>query len=115
MQITNNANLLLNEMNLKEAVPVVRHGNEVMFSEKAKNDEYKVNKINEGFIYALESYISKKQKGAYGYIDIIFKVNLYDDTLHMFKKMKEYLYKNWHIDNCKLERVTDKEDMIWYY
>ena len=48
IEITNNANKVLNKMNLSEAEPVIRHGAEISFSkDDSKNCEYKICKIKE--------------------------------------------------------------------
>lgn len=48
IEITNNANKLLDKMNLSIAEPVIRHGVDVLFSQNCSNNiEYKVKKIEE--------------------------------------------------------------------
>lgn len=46
IEITNNANKVLDYLNLSHAKPVIRHGNNVVFEEKSKSVDYKIEKIN---------------------------------------------------------------------
>lgn len=46
IEITNNANNVLNYMNLKLAEPVIRHGSEVKIDERTNDTDFKVNVIN---------------------------------------------------------------------
>ncbi len=47
IEITNNANKILEQLNLNTAKPVIRHGTKVSFEDMAKSSEYKIAKINE--------------------------------------------------------------------
>ena len=47
IEITNNANKVLRQMDLNEAEPVIRHGEEISFEDFAKTDDYKIAKIKE--------------------------------------------------------------------
>ncbi len=47
IEITDNANKVLEQMDLSTANPVIRHGQEIAFEEYAKTDDYKISKINE--------------------------------------------------------------------
>jgi len=47
IEITNNANKVLEEIGLESAEPVIRHGKDVEFLEYCDDIEYKINKINE--------------------------------------------------------------------
>ncbi len=47
IEVTNNANQILNQLNLTPANPVIRHGNKVEFLEDFKNSNFKVNKIKQ--------------------------------------------------------------------
>lgn len=53
IEITENANIVLDYLNLEIANPVIRHGNDVLFLEASKNDVYKIqqvkNWINKGY------------------------------------------------------------------
>ena len=47
IEITNNANKVLDKLNQSVATPVVRHGSEVIFSNQSNNINYKVELIND--------------------------------------------------------------------
>lgn len=47
IEITNNANSVLNYLNLKTANPVIRHGNDVLFLDASSDDDYKIQQIND--------------------------------------------------------------------
>lgn len=47
IEVTENANKVLNHINLNSATPVIRHGNEVVFENKATDIHYKIGKISE--------------------------------------------------------------------
>ena len=47
IEITKNANKVLKQLKLNEAEPVIRHGETITFKNSAKNDNYKISKINE--------------------------------------------------------------------
>lgn len=47
IEITTNANKVLSQLNLNNAEPVIRHGNEIVFNDAAKNIDYKIKKIYE--------------------------------------------------------------------
>src|SRR5574344_249223 len=47
IEITNNANKVLQQMQLGQAEPVIRHGEETSFSESSKDEDYKISKIIE--------------------------------------------------------------------
>ncbi len=70
IEITENANQVLEYMNLGKATPVIRHGGEVLFSDCANDINYKINKINEW-----------KEKG-YNTIAIICKEEMEAKKVH---------------------------------
>jgi len=47
IEITNNANNVLRQMDLKQAEPVIRHGEQTIFSDYSKDNDYKITKILE--------------------------------------------------------------------
>lgn len=47
IEVTNNANIILDNMNLNKAIPVIRHGVEIEYQNKTNDIIYKVNKIKE--------------------------------------------------------------------
>lgn len=47
IEITENANSVLNYLNLEIANPVIRHGNEVLFLDASKDDNYKIQQITD--------------------------------------------------------------------
>ena len=74
IEITNNANNILKCLNLEEAIPVVRHGEDTRF-DKNVNNEYKLSKINE--------WISKGYKS----IAIICKTD--KESLSVYQSLKD--------------------------
>ena len=55
IEITNNANKVLNKLQLSEAVPVIRHGAEISFRNSSKDINYKVELIKEWLLKQYKS------------------------------------------------------------
>lgn len=89
-EITENANNILYCLGLPDATPVIRHGDSVLFEEKAKNNSYKVNKIlklqNQG--YKTIAIICKNEKEAKKVYDSLISENI--DATHITAKDNEY-------------------------
>lgn len=76
MEITNNANKILNTMNLPVANPVIRHGEDIRCLDMATELEYKITRINE--------LISK------GYKTIALMCKTDKEANDMFKKLSNH-------------------------
>lgn len=91
IEITNNANKVLNKMNLSEAEPVIRHGAEITFSkDDSKNCEYKICKIKEWLEkrYKSIAIICKNDKEATNVYKILSSKGI--DIKHITSKENDY-------------------------
>lgn len=91
IEITNIANKILKQINLNEAIPVIRHGEKISFLSNSNDYEYKVNKILQWIKkgYKTIAIICKTDKEA----EIEYK-NLNNngfDLTHMTTKNTEYI------------------------
>ncbi len=89
-EITNNANKILYQMNMDIANPVIRHGCSVKFSENSKNNEYKINRINELIKkgYKTIAIICKTEKESLNVYNSLKKSNI--NVIHITGKQTKY-------------------------
>lgn len=90
IEITNNANKVLQQMELGQADPVIRHGEETSFSESSKDEDYKISKILEWIEkgYKTIAIICKTDKEATMVYDSLNKNGI--NITHITAKDEEY-------------------------
>lgn len=90
IEITNNANKVLEYMNLNLANPVIRHGNDVNFLGVSNNNNYKFEKIKEWINkgYKTIAVICKTENEAKKAYDELIKQNI--DAKYISSKDNEY-------------------------
>lgn len=91
IEITNNANKVLNQMNLSEAEPVIRHGAEITFSkDNSKDCGYKINRIKEWLEkgYKTIAIICKNDKEALSVYKTLISKGI--DVKHITSKENDY-------------------------
>lgn len=98
VEITNNANKILQHMKMQQADPVIRHGEEISFVNCATDEKYKIKKIIDWIDKGYKSIaiVCKNDKEAKRVFESLKDKNL--EVAHITSKDQEY--------NCKISVLT---------